>query len=238
MLRRKLVIGLTVLAAAAFAGGAYAATQTSSPRQTFLNDVAKRLHVTPAQLQSALAGAFQDQLNAAVKAGRLTQAQANAIEQRMKQRGGAPFPFAPWRHGFARPPLAPQGLLGAAAGYLGLTRDQLLDQLTAGRSLAQIAKSKGKSTSGLEQAITAAVKARLDQAVARGLITSAREQHMLSRLKDRLNSVVNRSLHIRHLPPFGPGAAPGQGPGPGPGWGGPWPRPGSFSPPPGPGQPA
>ena len=102
MLKRKLVIALAVLAAAAFAGGAYASTRDSSTnaRQAFLNDVAKRLHVTPAQLNSALTGALQDQLNAAVKAGKLTQAQADKIEQRIKANGGVPFfgpLFAPGR---------------------------------------------------------------------------------------------------------------------------------------------
>ena len=80
-LKRNLVIGLAALAVAAFAGGAYAATQNSGPttRQAFLNDVAKRLHVTPQQLSAALNGATADQLQAAVKAGQLTQAQANAL---------------------------------------------------------------------------------------------------------------------------------------------------------------
>ena len=70
-LRGKLVIGLAALAVAAFAGGAYAATQTSGPntREAFLNDVAKRLHVTPQQLTAALNGASIDQLQAEVKAG-------------------------------------------------------------------------------------------------------------------------------------------------------------------------
>jgi hypothetical protein len=97
-LKGKLVIGLAALVVAAFAGVAYAATQSSVPntRQAFLNDVAKRLHVTPEQLTAALQGATQDQLQAAVKAGRLTQAQANALEQRLKQNGkgpAVPVPF-------------------------------------------------------------------------------------------------------------------------------------------------
>ena len=77
-LKRNLVIGLAALAVAAFAGGAYAATQNSGPttRQAFLNDVAKRLGVTPQQLSAALNGATVDQLQAAVKAGRLTQTPA------------------------------------------------------------------------------------------------------------------------------------------------------------------
>src|SRR5205823_9479933 len=82
------VIGTATLAVAALGGGAYAATQSSSnPRQAFLNDVAKRLHVTPQQLQSAVKGAYLDRLQAAVAAGKLTQGQANAIKQRIQRYG-------------------------------------------------------------------------------------------------------------------------------------------------------
>lgn len=121
-----------VLAVAAFAGGAYAATQSSptTARQAFLNDVAKRLNVTPAQLKSALQNAYFDQLSAAVKAGRLSQARANAIKQRVQRTGVLPFgplafgrlsgrmhPFAgplvpnAKRHGVPAPP-GPPGQLG------------------------------------------------------------------------------------------------------------------------------
>ena len=67
-LKRNLVICLAALAVAAFAGGAYAATQNSGPttRQAFLNDVAKRLHVTPQQLSAALSGATTDQADSAI----------------------------------------------------------------------------------------------------------------------------------------------------------------------------
>jgi hypothetical protein len=94
MSRRKLVIGVVALALAAGAGGAYAATQSAaSPRHAFLNDIAKRLHVTPQQLAAAIHAAAVDQLQAAVKAGRLTQAQANAIEKGLKQGGPVPLPL-------------------------------------------------------------------------------------------------------------------------------------------------
>ena len=204
--KRKLVIGSTVVALAAFAGGAVAATQGSSqdPRQQYLNDVAKRLNVTPAQLNSALKGASLDQLQAAVKAGKLTQAQANALKQRIQQgpAGGAPF-FGP------PPPFGPRGFggpggfglhralfFGPAAGaakYLGLTEAQLVNQLQSGKSLAQIAKAQGKTTAGLEQAITTALKARVDKAVANKRITAAQEQKMLKGLSARINDIVNNT---------------------------------------------
>jgi hypothetical protein len=97
-MKRKLAIGTTALAAAAFAGGAYAANQDSrlSARQAFLNDLARRLNVTPKQLTGAVQGAFIDQLQAAVAAGKLTQAQADAIKQRVQQSGAPPLGALGW----------------------------------------------------------------------------------------------------------------------------------------------
>jgi uncharacterized coiled-coil protein SlyX len=227
------VIGVAIVAAAAFAGGAYAATQdsTTNVRQAFLTEVAKRLHVTPKQLSSALQGAALDQINAAVASGRLTQAQANALKQRVERgrlpllglagtmafrhvgpfggpgqlspaAGGLAFP----RPGTPRPLGAGSGPLAAAATYLGITRTQLLSQLAAGKSLAQIAAAHGKPASGLKAAILASVKAKLDKAVAAKLMTTSQEQHLLSRLSDRLDNLIDRSL-----PRFGFGPA-GKGP--------------------------
>ncbi len=217
-LKRKLAIGTTVVAAAAFAGGAYAATQDSgaSSRQAFLNDVAKRLKVTPQQLTAALQGAFFDQLAAAVSARKLTQAQANAIKNRVQQRGspliggwhwfgphglqapgggpppfGAPRAFGPGgARGFG--PAGPSSL-SAAAKYLGLTDVQLSKELVSGKSLAQIAQSRGNSTTGMKDAMIAAIRARLDKVRAANLLTSAQEQMILSERSARLDQEINRS---------------------------------------------
>ncbi len=86
--------------------------------------------------------------------------------------------------------------LDAAASYLGLTDMQLLQQLGAGKSLAEIAAAKGKTVAGLEQAMTAPVKKALDAAVTAKAITSAQETKILSRLSDRLKQQVNqKGLH-------------------------------------------
>ena len=219
-LKRKLAIGATATAAVAFGGGAYAATQTGgNSRQAFLNDVAKRLNVSPQQLSTALKGAFDDQLAAAVAAGKITQAQANAIRQHMQQRGGAPLGFG-GRHRFGgpRPFGAPGhpalhargGRVSAAANYLGLTESQLLAQLASGKSLAQIAKARGKSVSGLQAAMSAAVKARLDKAVASKMLTSSQEQQLLKRMPSLLNAQINRRGYWGHV--GGPGSRRGFAP--------------------------
>jgi ribosomal protein S20 len=286
--KHKFLISATALAVAAFAGGAYAATQSrTGSRQAFLDDVAKRLNVTPQRLSSALKAAYLDRLDTAVKAGVLTQAQADRIRQRIQQGGAAPPPFgpgelapgragqAPDRPGLAPgggpglapdgapgiapgggPGLAPNGPIGpggvgprgllrgsrrfgthaplaAAAQYLGLTDSQLLSDLGSGKSLAQVAKARGKSVGGLEQAMVAAIRSRLDQAVSAGRITKAQEQKLLSRLAVRINRRVNRA-GIRDVRPARDAACPAPPPGsPAPPAGYPAPPPGYPAPPPG-----
>jgi ribosomal protein S20 len=237
ILRHKLLVGLAALVAAAgAAGGAYAATESSSnPQQAYLNDVAKRLNVSPSKLDSALKGALIDRLNAMVKSGRLTQAQANKIEQRLSKGGRLPFPggFGMGR-GFGPGRMMRIGGMGgplhAAASYLGVSTPQLMTDLASGKSLAQVATKQGKSVSGLEQAIITAEKARLDKLVSAGVLTSAQEQRVLSRLSSRVDKLVNRSGHFERsgqlkgpmMPapsagaPAPPGGASGSGPDVGP----------------------
>lgn len=220
LLRHKLLIlGVTAIAAAS-AGGAYAATRSSTnPRQAYLNDVARRLHVSPAKLKAALRGAMIDRLNALVKAGKLTQAQANRIERRIEKGGRLPFFFGRRPgHPFLR--LALRGPLHSAASYLGLSDSQLLNDLRNGESLAQIATKQGKSVSGLEQTLQSAAKTTLDRAVSAGLITKAAEQRILSRLPAKIDRLVKRSgfpqmqrLRPMPAPPMPP---PGGASGPGP----------------------
>jgi hypothetical protein len=231
-LRHKLLIGGATLALAATGGAAYAATQSDATgQQAFIGDVAKRLHVSPSQLTSAVKAALIDRLNAEVKAGRLTQAEANKIEQQITQSAKLPFFFAPGAHRFFHVEGKPGGVFHAAASYLGITTPQLLSDLQSGQSLAHIAKAHGKSVSGLEQAIVTAVKTRLDRAVSKGVITSAQEQQLLSRLSAKISGLVNRAgIGLPAGPPrmiVDPGGMPpGVGPGGGP-----------FAPPPGPGVP-
>jgi transposase-like protein len=191
-IKRNLAIGATVLSSAAFVGGAYAATQQGSPaatRQAFLSDVAKRLGVTPAQLNAALQGARDDQLQAAVAAGKLTQAQANALKQRTQQ-GGLP-PLGKRWFGGGPGRVGGTGSLAAAATYLGIAEDQLVAQLRGGKTLAQIAKAHGKSTSGLKSALATNLKTQLDKAVANKVITSEQERKLLARLSSRIDGEIN-----------------------------------------------
>jgi hypothetical protein len=196
--KRKLAIGATGLAVLGGAGVAYGVTQSgSNERQAFLGDVAKRLNVTPDRLKAALKGAFEDRLDAAVKAGRLTQAQADEIKRRVEQNGGPPiFGGGPgpgrgffFHHRWGGPVKAG---LDAAAKYLGLSDAQLIAKLRSGKSLADVAGEQSKSVAGLKTAIRNSVKGNLDAAVKDKRITQAQEDRILSALDSRLDHLVNR----------------------------------------------
>jgi hypothetical protein len=92
---------------------------------------------------------------------------------------------------------APGVLLRAAAQYLQLDRAALAKDLRSGQTLAQVANAQGKSVSGLQAAMVAAVKAKLDTAVAAGRITSTREQQVLARVQKVVDRLVNAKLAAR-----------------------------------------
>ena len=85
-------------------------------------------------------------------------------------------------------------MLGLAA-YLGITQAQLFKDLSGGKSLAQIAKARGKSTAGLKAAMIASIKSKLDKAVASKMLTSAQEQRILGAFSSNIGKLINGSVH-------------------------------------------
>jgi len=204
------------------AGVAYSDSHSSSD-QSFLNDFAKHLGVSPSAVRSAWLATVKDQLDQAVKDGRLTQAQENAILSHMGKHGpfeGPMMPFGgfppgmmrhddgdhgppPWagpkpgKGPFAHPPS--EGALGAAASYLGVSEGDLLSELHSGRTLAHVATEKGKSVSGLESAMLKAQRAQLDDAVKQGMLTKSQAAAIEARLETMIHNLVTHGFHM-----FGP----------------------------------
>jgi hypothetical protein len=216
--KHTVAIGTAVALAVAGGGVAYAATTGTDHRDALLRDAAGRLNVTPDKLRSALESAFSDQLDQAVKDGKLTQQQADRIEQRVQQDGlplGGPDGRGPGGPGMmgpmGGPGHGPFGLgLDAAASYLGLTRAALMRQLQGGTSLADVARAQAKSVDGLEQALVDAAKAQLDRAVTDGRLTSAQRDRIFREVQEHVADLVNGSApgplgrHEWHGRPGGP----------------------------------
>lgn len=194
--RMKLAAGAGAALAVVGAGGAIAATKLSPQEESkaVVDDAAKQLGVTPAKLQDALEQALANRIDEAVKSGRITEETAEAMKQRLES-GDVPL--------FGGPALERKGLggkgthgrlhvgLDAAASYLGVTEAALREELRAGKTLAAVAKAKGKSVDGLVDALVAAQTKRLDEAVASGRLTKAQRDEIAARLKERTTDFVN-----------------------------------------------
>jgi hypothetical protein len=202
-LKRKVVAGTVAALAVGGTGAGIAATQLrSSPSeesQAIVNDAAKQLNVQPDQLSAALKKAIENQIDAAVAAGRLTKEQGAELKQRVESNtfplfGPLPLGFG-FRHDHGRL-FFHRGFPGldAAASYLGLTDAQLDSKRDSGKTLAQVAKDQGKSVDGLVSALVADMKQKLDRAVSRGDLTKAQENAALKDAQTRFTNLVNGKL--------------------------------------------
>lgn len=193
-MKRKLVAG--AVAGLAVAGGgaaAVAATQTGTPQEeskAVVEDAAKQLGVQPSELSNALKQALKNRIDAAVKAGRLTEEQGKELKARIDSET---FPLlGPGLRGDHGPghALFHHGL-DTAAEYLGTTEEALRQQLEDGTTLAEAAKKAGKSVDGLVDALVADAEKKLDAAQAAGRITAAQKQEALKEIRERTTAFVN-----------------------------------------------
>jgi AraC-like DNA-binding protein len=186
--KHKVVVGAAAMLAVAGGGVAVAAAQGDSSEESkaIIDDAAEQLGISPSKLSDALKKALGDRVDAAVAAGRLTKDEADALKERI---ASDEFPLFGGLHhrGFGH--FGPS--LDAAAGYLSLTEAQLRADLESGKSLAQVARDRGKSVDGLVNTLVAAAKERIDSAVSAGRVTRAQADEMLDGLQDRITELVN-----------------------------------------------
>ena len=191
---RVIALAASLAAVAALAVGVTAAGAADTP--SLADDVAARLGVSPDKLRDAFKAALAARIDAAVAAGRLTPEQGARLKERIAKANGLGVgirkAFAK-RHKALVGRIAAKGKgLGAAAAYLGMTREALRSELATGQSLAQIAKAKGRSVDGLEAAMLAPVEAALAKGVANGRLPQQRAAEILGRLADRIEKLVQR----------------------------------------------
>lgn len=201
------------------AAGAVAASRILSPSdesKAVIDDAAAQLGVKPQELSDALKQALKNRIDEAVDAGRLTQEQGKELKERIDA-NDYPFLFGPGLRGFGGHGFGPgmHGLavLEAAAPYLGMSEAELREALQD-KTLAEIAKEKGKSVDGLVTAIVTAEETRIDEAVADGRITKAQASEIKSRLAEHVEALVNGELRARERPHsrFWPGSGFPRGP--------------------------
>ena len=191
--KQKVAALVATAAAVTGSGAAIAASGSSTPSQdsqAVIDAAAQDLGVSSAKLSSALKAALVDRVDAELKAGTITEAQATALKARINSDSFVLFGggLGPKGGGFGRHGTS----LATAATYLGVTQAQLRTDLQSGKSLADVAKATdGKSVDGLIAAIVAAEKDRLAKAVAAGTLTDAQQTQLLANLEARVTGLVN-----------------------------------------------
>lgn len=214
--RMKKTVVTAVAALSIAAGGtALAATGGSSTSPSaFAEAVAAKLGITSDKLKAATKAAATEQVEAQLKAGEITQAQADAMKERIASSDG--FGFGGPGMGGHRGMGGPGGHLADAATYLGLTETALRTKLQAGDTLAEVAKAQGKTEAGLKAALLASEKKELAQAVTDGKLTQAQADEILAGAGDRFDDMIAGTMpdrgpggHGRHG--FGPPPAAGSG---------------------------
>jgi len=187
-----LLAGSVLKTAATYLGISVAELQADLKGGKTLAQEAGAKGKTAAGLITALTNDAKENLASAVAAGWLTQAQANAVLDRVTAAITSLVNDGP-----SVPPLKHAGPLSAAATYLGLTAAELRTALEGGKNLAQIAADKGKSVDGLVAVLTADAKVQLDKAVAASTITQAQANAILGKLTQRVTDMVNGVRHAK-----------------------------------------
>ncbi len=155
-------------------------------------DVAQEKGVDLAQVVDALIAPQEQRLQRAVERGRLTQEQADAIlalkRVQIEDRLNRPFPLDP---------------MMIAAQVLGMEPQELLAELRAGKSVADVAQEKGIDLDEIVNAIIERKVDYLNQLVADGRLTQEQANILIDLETERVTKMLNW-----HRPPCRCGKGP------------------------------
>ncbi len=159
----------------------------------FLTHFSSDLNTSPAALNAAFQKAIGETLADEVKSGKLTQARADAIKQRLA--GKAPCAIASGLRpqkglGAFRP-----ALLSAEASALGISDPTLKADLGRGMTLSQIAAAQHVTEAQFRDRLIAKLKPVLDAAVTNKQLSPAREQAIINRLQTGPIPLWDKPIH-------------------------------------------
>ncbi len=212
------------------AGAVMAQTTPNPTGSSFLDRVAQKLGIDAPKLQKAITDTRNEDIDAAVKNGDLTQKQADALKAKTLNtpgfggrghdgpedvpggREGFPDGFG-MRHGPKGFGLGLPGAEQKVADFLGTPLDALKVEMGAnGATLASVAQAHGKSRDQLKSFITDTAKATLDAAVKNGDLTQKRADAALAMLSANLDKLIDGNMgafghgfgHGRRMKPNAP----------------------------------
>jgi uncharacterized protein YidB (DUF937 family) len=215
------IAGVAVVGTVAATGTPLAASPSPSPSPSsssstqaycnrFVGHIASNLGKSQDQVNKAISDALSQTLNDAVKNGDLTQKQADAIKARLGNGKACATGFEKGIGGIGRigmhPATNPKERAGAAtlteiATALGISEEELRQDLQSGKTLKDIAGSKGMDEATFRSKLVAAVKADLDKQVSAGKLTQQREDMIVQRLQSGPLPLWDKSRRV----PIAPG---------------------------------
>jgi hypothetical protein len=218
----SVVVAGTVVAATAYASGvnlapmaAASPSPSASPAKAaaacdkFNQHLAADLKTSQSNLESQMTKAAQQTIDDAVKAGELTQAQADKLKTKLassKSLCGGLLAGVGRRPGATGPGAGMelmQAGLQAAAASLNMTPDQLRQQLMTGKTVSQLAPS-GMTEDQFKSAFADNLKKQLDAQVQAGKLTQAQDDKIVQaapKLADQLwNHGIQRAAKPKPSP--------------------------------------
>jgi len=177
-------------------------TERQEKRGRFLERVAVNLGVDVAVLEQAIKDAKLAIVDEGLADGRITEDEATKARERISSAEGAGFRRLKERHEKRQDrALKVRGAaIEQAAAALGITEDELRDQLRTGKSIADVAAERGVSLDDVKAQILDAAKTKLDRAVANGRIDQAKADAALQRLSDGLDELLTRKRGAPAVP--------------------------------------
>ena len=195
--RSKIAAGAGAALAVVGAGGAVAADRLTpkAESQAIVNDAAKQLGVDPAKLSDALEQALKNRIDAAVKDGRLTKEQGDAMKRRITsaafplfigpgfERGGRPA--SRLRPSLGPPPRCcrilsrPQRMRSSVRRSRAASRSRRSPRTRASRSTSSSTRSSPRRRSGSTRRSTD------------GRLTKAERDMIVAGLKEQTTAIVN-----------------------------------------------
>ncbi len=188
---------VAILGVIALGGVAFAQDDEGSPfdfRGKFREAVSTALGVSVEEYDAAVDQAQEQVVNDAVIEGWLTEEQAELLQWRMDQAPGTgmrgmgkgPRAFGPGMRGGG------DNLVSIAAEELGMSLTDLLTELQAGKSIADVAAEKGVDAQTITSAYLAQLKEKLDDAVADGKITQKQADFQLEQAQQRATEQLDK----------------------------------------------
>lgn len=155
-----------------------------------LAKIAEERGVSVEQLEANIEPRLLARIDAAEQAGRISSERAARLRDRVSEASLCRAAH----HRKAR--IAAHSMLGAAAKFLELDREELREQLP-GNSLAGLAEKQGKKVADLKNAMLAPAKERLAKAVSDGRIKQARADEVLENLEKLADKLASKTFEKR-----------------------------------------